>query len=129
SGRMAMADADVWRGAADAADGVAPGSDLVFIEQSGANGALQRSDVREHTLAVGCGGISVENHIAYLVVGLVVLSGNVDGVAREHFIQTSQHARQIALHLNEPRPGWPRRQLDLGEIDSAHRRPGIAVID
>ena len=63
------------------------------------------------------------------MVGLVILRGNVDGVARQHFVQAPQHARQVALHLNEPRSRRPRRQLDLGEIDRAHRRTGIAVID
>ena len=71
----------------------------------------------------------VENHIADVVIGLVILRGNVDGVARQHFVQAAQHARQIALYLDEPRARWPRRQLDLGEIDRAHRRAGIAVVD
>ena len=64
--------------------------------------------LRKHALAVGCGSICIENHIAYVVIGLVILRGDVDRVTREHFVQAPEHAWQIALHLDEARARGPR---------------------
>src|SRR5580704_1886470 len=50
-------------------------------------------------------------------------------MAGEEVVQLSKHAGQVALDLDEPGPKRPDRQLHLGEIDGAHRRAAVAVLD
>jgi hypothetical protein len=51
------------------------------------------------------------------------LCGNVDHVAAEDVVQLSEHARQVALNLNEPGPKRSYRQLKLGKFTAPTVEP------
>src|SRR6185295_13753307 len=98
-------------------------SSALVVEQAGTDGALERPDLVEDRLAVRRHPVGLEHDIADLAGRLVVLSGNVDSASGEHLVEAPEHARQIALHLDEAGAARPRRKLHLGEI---HRTDGAA---
>ncbi len=107
----------------------ASASDFPFIEQPRADRSLQRADFGEHALAVGGRGVGVQHDIADIVVRFIILRGDVDRVPRQHFVQPAEHARQIALDLDETRAVGRAGNCTWGKLTAPIVGAAVAVVD
>src|SRR5260221_5629981 len=100
-----------------------------LVEQAGADRALERADLLENVARVRAGVVGLEHHVADLAVGLVVLRADIDLALGEHLVEPAEHARQVALHLDEARAAGALRQLNLPEVDRADGPADVGQID
>jgi hypothetical protein len=67
--------------------------------------------------------IGIEYDITDIAARFIVLGRDVDGMASERVVQLSEHARDMALDLDEARSRRSRWQLHLREVDGAMVEP------
>src|SRR3954452_20712140 len=72
-----------------------------LVEQASADRAVERADLLEDVARVRASVVGFQHHVTDLAVGLVVLRADIDLTLGEHLVEAAEHARQVALHLDE----------------------------
>src|SRR4051794_38650534 len=79
------------------------------VQEACPNGAVQGPHFTQRLLALLAQPFGFHDHIADLGVGLQILRGDVYAAPREHFVEASQHARYVAMNMDEADSGRARR--------------------
>ena len=73
--------------------------------------------------------LDIDHHVTHMLIGLQVLRGDVDAGVGEALVDAGQHARHVAVDVQDPAQPWVSRQRDLGEVDGRQRGTVVAVAD
>ena len=73
--------------------------------------------------------LDIDHHVTHVLIGLQVLRGDVDAGVGEALVDAGQHARHVAVDVQDPAQPRVSRQRDLGEIDRRQRGAVVAVAD